>query len=503
MRLSKLVKYFLLLIFLILGFLLRAQETISHNFLFLLDQGRDMMAVREIVFGHHLTLIGPYTSLQGVFQGPLWYYVLSLPTFLLHGDPWGGVILMLVISFTVLLMSFFCMKQLFGIDTAVTTVFFIAICPEAVAAATYAWNPHPMWLLLSMFIFSFFMLQQGEKTFHVFVWPIIACMFHFEAALAIFIFLEAFMYLLIFKRNVFYSWRLFIGCLLAGLFFLPQVFFELRHKFLMTKSFLALLHGSKQGLLVGGESNQYLHILSDHLQAFVINYNSSFLFQGVLQYTPLLFFILFQFVSVVSVSPKRMSAFFSDKEKTFIRCCFMQVILVVLLTLAYPFPLRYWFLTGFELFYLLPLGLIIGKLVRYRIGFVLMTGYLALVFFVDIQHIYTLYEKPDYGGVAKIKGKTDAVNFIYRDAHGTKFSLFIFDPPVYTDPYDYLVWYYGKNIYHYLPLHEKKGIAYLLIEPDPVKPWSYQGWLDTVIKSGTVLSTTTLGSGLIVQKRLF
>src|SRR3989338_6846681 len=119
--------YPLPIIIFILGFLLRAQETLSNNFLFLIDQGRDMMAVKSIIFDHHLTLIGPYTSLQGVFQGPLYYYLLSIPTFLTNGNPWGGVLLMLLISLSVMIISFFWMKKLFDAKAAVITLFLLAV----------------------------------------------------------------------------------------------------------------------------------------------------------------------------------------------------------------------------------------------------------------------------------------------------------------------------------------------------------------------------------------
>lgn len=60
----------------------------------------------------------------------------------------------------------------------------------------------------------------------------------------------------------------------------------------------------------------------------------------------------------------------------------------------------------------------------------------------------------------------------------------------------------GKKKYHFVPGKEKSGTFYLLIEPDHEKPWSYEGWLETVIKSGKILSTVELPSGLIVQKRM-
>src|SRR3989344_7057277 len=119
------IKLFIILLFCI-GIALRAQETISHNFLFLIDQGRDMLAVKSIVYDHHLTLIGPYTSLQGVFQGPFWYYLLSIPTFIAGGDPWGGVFLMLVISMATVFIAYFGMKKIFGEKTAIFTLFLFA-----------------------------------------------------------------------------------------------------------------------------------------------------------------------------------------------------------------------------------------------------------------------------------------------------------------------------------------------------------------------------------------
>lgn len=114
------------------------------------------------------------------------------------------------------------------------------------------------------------------------------------------------------------------------------------------------------------------------------------------------------------------------------------------------------------------------------------------------QHDYN-----DYGGFAKIKGKIAALDYIYQDAKGQKFNLLIFSPPIYTYPYDYLSWWYGKTKYGYEPTHEKKGLTYLLMEPDPVKPWSYKGWLETIIKSGKIVKTETLPSDLIIQKREF
>lgn len=495
---KQLLSFFLFSPIFILAFFLRAQETISGNFLFLLDQGRDLMDVKRIVFDHHLTLIGPYTSLQGIFQGPLFYYLLAVPTFLTEGSPWGVVALMLLISMSVLIVSFVVMQRFFGLRVALVTSFLLAFSPEAIAAATYAWNPHPMWLLISLFLFSFYQLVLGKKKYHLAVWPLIALMFHFEAALGFFIFLAAIMHLLIFERKTVLSRYFLSGMLVFFLFFVPQIAFDIRHDFLMSRSFLSLFYGKNQGLITSSEHQPYLTILNEHIASFVINFNSIFQQSTIFPYLPTFVFFLC-IVFFVFAKQKQM---LQKKESLFIMMNVQFISIIFLLTSLYPFPIRYWFLTGFQLFYILPMGVLLGMSLRYTAGKVVALLFVFLTLLTVIPKLYTLYSYPDDGGVAKIKGKTQALDYIYTDAKGEKFGLLVFTPPVHTDAYDYLIWWYGEKTYHYIPHSEKKGTVYLLMEPDPAKPWSYKGWLETVIKTGEVVSTRKLPSGHIVQKRI-
>lgn len=51
------------------------------------DVARDLLVVREIVETKQLTLIGPRSSMPGIFHGPLWYYVCLIPFILVKGNP--------------------------------------------------------------------------------------------------------------------------------------------------------------------------------------------------------------------------------------------------------------------------------------------------------------------------------------------------------------------------------------------------------------------------------
>ena len=79
--------------------------------------------------------------------------------------------------------------------------------------------------------------------------------------------------------------------------------------------------------------------------------------------------------------------------------------------------------------------------------------------------------------------------------------MFIFSPPIYVYPYDYILWWHAKEKFGYVPDNIKAGTFYLLIEKDNDELW-YKGWLETVIKDGTVIWEKTLSSGFIVQKRI-
>lgn len=481
---------------LLLGILLRGQETFSHNFLFLLDQGRDMMAVKGVLYDHHITLIGPSTSLRGVFQGPLWYYLLALATGIFGGDPWGGIVLMVGVSISVLLIVYFWMKKLFGEKAAIITLFLFAVSPEAVAAATYAWNPHPMWLLVVIYIFTFYSVIYKSNKFNLILWPVIGFMFHFQTALAVFILLVTGIYCLVFERKIFTK-NFIIGITFFLCTFIPQILFDIRHDFLMSRSVISVFTGSDQGLFVSGEKSSYVNLTKDHLLSLYDNFRSAFINDGYAKYIPNLFIVLILLWVFIIKKEK-----IFEKESNFIILKIKLLLITFLLTFAYPFPLRYWFLTGFQSFYLIILGIILSKLLNYKLGKLAIISVFAVLIFYSLERIDALYfHPPNDGGAEKIKGKLSAIDYIYNDSGGKPFGLLVFTPAVYTDAYDYLIFWYGKNKYGYIPHKDKKGTFYLLMETDTAKPWSNKGWLETVIKTGNILETTTLPTGLIVQKR--
>lgn len=102
-RLS-LVQFFLATVLIVLIFIMSSYlwrgDVLVHT-----DVARDLLVMKNIVENKEITLIGPRSSIPGVFHGPLWYYIYLIPFILTHGDPvlmgwfWFTVVLFAAILF--------------------------------------------------------------------------------------------------------------------------------------------------------------------------------------------------------------------------------------------------------------------------------------------------------------------------------------------------------------------------------------------------------------------
>lgn len=480
------MKYTILLfLILILGFFLRAQETLSGNFLFLKDQGRDLLAVKSIVIDRKLTLIGPYTGLRGVFQGPLYYYLIALPFALSHGDPRIVMWLVLLSSMLAIVGSYVLGKRFFSPETGLLVAFLFATSPSAAAAATFLWSPFFIFPLMTFFLYFFFdWLQTFSKTSFIFLTAIVGLMFHFEIAFAA-PFTVAFViisWVVAAKKKQKFPFILFITIL--GLFLSPLLIFDFRHNHITFLSLLSSFKGGDGGL---GGGEPYIKVLRDHLIRFIINLKSTFISEEPAQG-------IFTFIYIFSAV-----LYFVKGKSSIVKVFLLLPIALFAVYMLYPFQLWDWYVVGLFPVYLTLGGIFLSWLVRRN-------RLVAIIIFVtlvssSLMKIQKLYMYPDYGGTSKLKGKLEAIDYIYKEAKGAQFNVSVFTPVVLTDAYDYLFWWYGQKKYAFVPGNSLSGTVYLLIEPDPSKLWSYQGWLETVIKKGNILETRELRSGFIIQKR--
>ena len=128
-----------------ISLLSRSIEVLNKNYVFGFDQGRDYLAVKSIVVDNKFTLIGSEVGagaagLSGIFQGSLHYYFLSVPFILTKGDPYGGLVLMFLLSMLSVVFSYFFGRKVFGAIGGLTTALLFALSPMFIAQARFVWN---------------------------------------------------------------------------------------------------------------------------------------------------------------------------------------------------------------------------------------------------------------------------------------------------------------------------------------------------------------------------
>jgi 4-amino-4-deoxy-L-arabinose transferase-like glycosyltransferase len=487
---------------------LRAVEVVNKNYLFGFDHGRDYLAAYNIAVNHKLTLIGAEVGagaagLSNIFHGPGYYYLIAFMYVLFRGDPYGGLLLMFLFGVMALFAVFITTRRMFGRAVSLVTLLLLGISPLIVTQSRFMWNHHPSTFFIVIALYFAYMITKKPRIYAPLALLTAGLIYHFELAIAVpFVIALSLSLPLVFRIKDVLT---YVYCIIAGaLAFSPFLLFESRHGWMAVRSIF--IYATPHGPV--GKDVWYLRIM-DHMGPYIANAANSFATEhGILPYKlfTLLSFVLFIVLCVFAWKVK-------DKtHRIFFR------FLLLLLIVSYGVLL---FLDNIVWdYYLIHAHVIYISVFAYS----LITSYRAMhksmwakaaftvltVFLLSMtassawrMMISYKYDLHDFGGVEKIKGKKSAIDYVYRDAKGKPFSEFTFMAPIYTYPYDYLFQTYGKEKYGYVPAAQKKGLVYLIIEPDASKPWTYKGWLETVIVGGDIISTTTIPSGQIVQKRMF
>ena len=470
----------------------RAIEVANRNFLFGFDQGKHWLSAKSIVIDHSFPLIGDEVGGGGgFFQGSGWYYLLAIPFFLFQGDPYGQLFLMFCIGLCTVFFAYYIFSLRFGRIAGFCISFLIAISPAIAIQSRFAWPPFVIPLITVFYIDALYGVFQGNRCSWFFLFFLLGSMVHFEiATAATFGLATCFVLFLMRKislRSVGFG---FFGGIIP---LLPLFLFDLRHQFFNMKGIWHMLTTGSSG----NETVTLSKIFHDHISVFSVNLFGAFPlfpFRNV-------FILLCIGALVILLFDKQMK----KEYKMLLASLYLIPCIVFIELLFYKAVLWEWWLLELPIIYIVFVGLISSYFYKKHIlGKAFVVVFYIFLLSIVIPYTIDIWKKDygDYGGTQKIKGKTEAIEAIYKDAKVEPFGVLVFTPPVYTYPYDYLFWWIGIRKYNYVPYKEKRGLFYLLIEPDGGKPWTYKGWLETVIKDGTIISTHELPSGFIFEKRM-
>jgi hypothetical protein len=206
-------------------------ETVPFKF----DQGKDSMAILHMVKTFSPKLIGPWTSIPGLFFGPGWYYLLGPAYLLSNGNPLAPIFMMIALNLLTIYLAYKHFGKLEAIIFATVDAF--------IMLATSAWNPFPMPLLMLLILIILKKKKLNFKDF--FCLAILASLaFHFSSAYAFF-YIIALPLLIVYRaiknKNKITLKKVFAAITGFLIPFLPQLAFELRNNFVETKAVLNYL----------------------------------------------------------------------------------------------------------------------------------------------------------------------------------------------------------------------------------------------------------------------
>lgn len=484
---------FILCLLFLIAAVPRGIEILNHNYLFGFDQGEHLLQAKKIIFDKRPILIGAEVGGQrGFFQGPGWYYLLALSVMFSNGDPFAAMILMFLLGVGAVLFAFYFVKQGFNEKTAFAVSLLIAISPAIIIQSRFIWPPFPVSFLTVFLLFFLFKVLQKKQIYLPFLFFTLGLITHFETAAAATLLINfIFFSPIIFIKKLVSLRMLFISFIALLATQLPLIIFDIRHDFLNMKGILSILVSSSTKMPFDEVFNNRWNVFKDN---FIGTFPS-----GNILWPILLIIIIFGVFNYIRNKEN------SFAQKSFVSFLFISPITLFIIFIKYGAFMWSWWILEINVFYCYLFGIVIVSLLKKKFFVLIIAGLFSFFIISYVFHTIQFYKNDfnDYGGVHKIKGKIQAIDYIYNDAHGQPFNVMVFTPPVYTYAFEYLFWWYGEKKYHYLPKSEKKGILYLLMEPDPQKPWSHEGWLETVIKSGTILKSKQLSpSGFIIEKRL-
>ena len=423
----------LIVIILFSGILYRLALTWDGNFLFNMDNGRDMVDVREMVETGKLRLTGPTSAIEGFYNGPAWYYLLAIPYVLSGGDPYASIIMEIVLW---AVGGFFLLKLVEGGGKLVMfAVGSLWIASNFIVLTTqYAFNPNPVLLLTPAFIYSLKKyLELKRLIFSFFTFLLSGLFFNFEMNAAVFIpIIIFFSILLTGKIDLMKTRNFWMGVIVYIILLSPQLLFDLRHDFIMSKSVLRYL--SEGGM--EQEVNPLKRIPFIAEKFFNVAVPTFMNREFFTKLTVVLFFV---------------SSYFFLRRKEWKKDVTIPVTLFYILVpffgyVLVPTTVNSWHLGGVVAAIILLFGLrFLGKLPTFILSIFII--YFALV---NINNYFRERGSPSTDP-SLYANEIAAIDYVYEKAQGKNFKVYIYLPSVYDYPYQYLFWWYGNKKYGYIP----------------------------------------------------
>ena len=227
---------------------------------FLGDEGRDMIVMRNIFLERNLPFLGPTASVGGFYLGPIYYWMAAPFLYLWQFDPVGPSYFVAIIGVATVFLLYKFLKEAVGFWPAILASFLFAIAPLIVRYSRSSWNPNPLPFFALLVIYLIYKGIKEKNTLYFLGAGAsfgIAIQLHYLATILIAIASLIVVFNSSFKKIPRIALVSATGFLIT---FSPFLFFEIRHQF---PNFNTIWEFVTRGTTTGFKSTNFiLHISS-------------------------------------------------------------------------------------------------------------------------------------------------------------------------------------------------------------------------------------------------
>ncbi len=497
LKLSYFLKKELLVLYVIIlaGAFLRLQGVITNSFAFTYDVGRDMLALWNIAYLHKVSLIGATTGLPGVFYGPWWYYLLTPFFIAVSGSPQGIAFVMSLVGILSIILVFILGKKLGGNLLGVCLSSIVSISGIFIFLSSQIWNPNivPLFVILVLLVlFKIYLPDKKNKSKYYFLLGLILTLIiDLEIVFGLLLSIGIiFSVVFTVKRKI--SIKPIFYFVFGGLIILaPRIFFEIRHQFLMTKSFISFFSSENSSYRSSGILNTSINRLNILFEQFNSTLAAENKFIG-------LFILLFISITLLFLYKKADALI-----KNFINTSVIVLFTFLPGTVFFSHDIWPHYLVGIPVFYILLFGVslyLLSKKLLNNIASVLILLIVIVANFNPVNLIQSLNSPLWEGDAAVYRNQLAIIDYIYDEANGRKFKYIVYTPPVHGYTYQYHFKWYGPKKYNYSPSIQA-NLAYFILEPDFQNPNRLTDWLEARRGDGRIVKSQEVKGGIVVQTR--
>ncbi len=407
------------------------------------DIARDFHLLRE-VDEKKLILIGPRSSVGGLFHGPLWIY-LNYPAFKLGGgDPivvgWGWIVLccLFIVSCYTIIRSLF--TPLAGQLAALMVAVYMAYTSQSL------FNPHGAMFLIPFFFYTAVRYMQTKKaTFLVLHMLTTGVIIQFQMAIGI----PLLMLTILFHAYYIWKFKTFSHLTIFALILIPLstfIVFDMRHEHL-------LIHSALRHIQSGNASESFLSLMLDRVNNLITGIE--FVRSGGAFWNTVVFCISFIMIVMQCKSTK-----YGNIYKAFIFYFFGFYIL----SLINKFPLLY-----FYTFPIFPLAFVMfASLITSSYKYVFVVIYTLVL----VANIYGLKQHVAIQSANMKTGEDswktyDDVALALANVPEKTYGYFVYSPDTLAYQAKYAVFYETEKSKKEAMSFKKMPVMYLVIAPPP------------------------------------